>query len=124
MRTLVVVVVSPRSEGEVALIGIGPVSGVGPFAQSSLDEAFGFAVCLRRVRSSTTVFDAHLETSLAKLVGAIAAAVVGEQSADGDAVASKKINGFLEEGDGGVDGWPTFTFFVKVGTTDAESLLF
>jgi len=44
MRPGEVVVVSPGSECEVALIGVGPVSGVGPLAQGGLDEAFGFAV--------------------------------------------------------------------------------
>ena len=102
MRPDVVVVVGPGSKSEVALIGVGPVSGIGPLAQSSLDEAFGFAVGLRRVRASAAVFDVHLQTSLAKPVGAIAAAVIGEQSADDDAVASKKVNRVLEEGDSGV----------------------
>ena len=101
MRTGVVVVVGPGSEGEVALVGVGPVSGIGPFAQSGLDEAFGFAIGLRRVRASAAVFEAHLETSLAKLVGAIAAAVIGEQSADEDAVASEEVHRIPEEGDGG-----------------------
>ena len=78
------------------------MSGIGPLAQSGLDEAFGFAVGLRRVRASAAVFEAHLQTSLAKLVGAIAAAVIGEQGADDDAVASEKVNRILEEGDGGV----------------------
>ena len=102
MRTGVVVIVGPGSEGEVPLVGVGPVSGIGPFAQSGLDEAFGFAVGLRRVRTSAAVFEAHLQTSLAKLVGAIAAAVIGEQSADEDAVASEEVNRIPEEGDGGV----------------------
>jgi len=48
------------------------------------------------------MFEAHLQTSLAKLVGAIAAAVIGEQSADEDAVASEEVNRIPEEGDGGV----------------------
>ena len=102
MRAGVVVVVGPGSEGEVALVGVGPVSGVGPLAQSGLDEAFGFAIGLRRVRACAAVFEAHLQTSLAKLVGAIAAAVIGEQSADDDAVASEEVNRLPEEGDGGV----------------------
>ncbi len=102
MRTLAVVVVGPGSEGEVALIGVRPVSGVGPLAQGSLDEAFGFAVGLRRVRASAAMFETHRKTSLTKLVRAIAAAVIGEQSTDDDAVASKKVNRVLEEGDGGV----------------------
>jgi hypothetical protein len=86
-----VVVVGPGSEGEIALIGVGPVSGVGPLAQGGLDEAFGFAVGLWRVRASAAVLEAHLATSAAKLVGAIAAAVIGEQSTDGDAVASEEV---------------------------------
>ena len=102
MRAGVVVVVGPGSKTEVSLLGVGPVSGVGPFAQGGLDEAFGFAVGLRRVRSSAAVFETHLETSLAKLVGAIATAVIGEQGANGDAMASEKVNGFLEKGDGGM----------------------
>jgi hypothetical protein len=57
MRTGVVVGVGPGSEGEVALVGVGPVSGIGPFAQSGLDEAFSFAVGLRRVRASAAVFE-------------------------------------------------------------------
>ena len=36
------------------------------------------------------------------MVRAIAAAVIGEQGADGDAVASEEVNGILEKGDGGV----------------------
>src|SRR5580700_12210383 len=83
-------------------MGVGPVSGIGPFAQSGLDEAFRFAVGLWRVRASAAVFEAHLETSLTKQVGAIAAAVIGEQSADDDAVASEEVNRIPEEGDGGV----------------------
>ena len=96
-----VVIVGPGSEGKVALVGVGPVSRVSPFAQSSLDEAFGFAVGLGRVRTGAAVFEAHLRTSLAKVVGAVAAAVIGEQGADADAVAGEKVNRVFEEGDGG-----------------------
>ena len=101
MRALVVVVVGPRSEGEVALVGIGPVGGVGPFAQRSLDEAFGFAVGLRRVGARAAVFESHREARLTKLVGAIAAAVIGEQRANDDAVAREEVNGVPKKGDGG-----------------------
>ena len=86
----------------VSFVGIAPVSGVGPFAQSGLDEAFGFAVGLRRVRTSAAVLEAHLLASVAELVRTITAAVVSQQSAHADAVASEKVNGILEEGDGGV----------------------
>jgi len=101
MRALVVVVVGPGGEGEVALNGIGPVRGIGPFAQRGLDEAFGFAVGLWRVGSGAAVFESHVATGLAKLVGAIAAAVIGEQGADGDAVAREEVNGVPKKGDGG-----------------------
>src|ERR1035438_9807763 len=101
MRADEVVVVVPGSESEVALVGVVPVSDVGPLAQSGLDEAFGFAVGLRRVRTSASMFESECVAGLAKVMGAIAAAVVGEQSADGDAMASKKVNGSLEKGDGG-----------------------
>ena len=102
MRADEVVVVGPGSQGEIALIGVRPVSGIGPLAQSGLDEAFGFAVGLRRVRPSAAMFEPHLETSVAELVGAIAAAVIGEQGANGDATASEEVNRILEESDGGV----------------------
>jgi hypothetical protein len=78
------------------------VSGVGPLAQGGLDEAFGFAIGLRRVRASAAVFEAHVKTNAVKLVGAIAAAVIGEQGAHGDAMASEEVNGILEKGNGGV----------------------
>jgi len=77
------------------------VSGIGPLPQSGL-EAFGFAVGLRGVRASAAVFEAHLQTNLAKLMGAIAAAVIGKQSTNDDAVASEEVNCIPEEGDGGV----------------------
>jgi hypothetical protein len=48
------------------------------------------------------VFETHLETSLAKLVGATATAVIGEQGANGDAVASEEVNGIPKKGDGGM----------------------
>jgi hypothetical protein len=102
MRTSTVVVVGPWSEGEVSLLGVGPMSGVSPFAQSGRDEAFGFAVGLWGVGTGAAVFEAYLQTGLAKLVGAIAATIIGEQSADGDAVASEVVNRIPEEGDGGV----------------------
>lgn len=102
MRSFEVVVAGPRSEGEVAWLGVGPVSGVGPLTWSSLDKAFGFAVGLWRVGPSAAVLEAHLKTNVAKLVEAIAAAVIGEQGAHGDAMAGEKINGFLEKGDGGI----------------------
>lgn len=102
MGSFDVVVVGPGGESVVALFGVRPVSAVGPLAHGGLNEAFGLAIGLRRVRACATVLKTHLAANLAKAVGAITAAVIGEQSADGDAMASKKVNGFLEKGDGGV----------------------
>jgi hypothetical protein len=48
-------------------VRVGPVSGIGPLAQSGLDEAFGFIVGLRRVMASPAMFEAHLQASLRKL---------------------------------------------------------
>ena len=78
MRADEVVVVGPGSEREVALLGVGPVSGVGPLAKSGLDEAFGFAIGLGRVRTSAAVFEAERDAGVAKVMRAIATAVVGE----------------------------------------------
>jgi len=43
------------------------------------------------------VFQSHLETNLTKAIGAITAAIVGEQGADADAMASEKVNGLLRK---------------------------
>ena len=58
MRSLVVVVVIPGKKSEISLCGVAPVSGVGPLAQSGLDEAFGFAVGLGGVGASAAVLQA------------------------------------------------------------------
>ena len=90
MGSLAVVVVGPGRQRAVSLVGIAPVSSVGPFAESGLDKAFGLAVGLGRVRTSAAVFEAHVLASAAELVRAITAAVVGEQGAHADAVASEE----------------------------------
>ena len=86
MRPLVVVVVIPGKESEISFCGVAPMSGVGPLAQSGLDKAFGFAVGLGRVGPGAAVLQAQLLTDAAKLVRAIAAAVIGQQSAHADIV--------------------------------------
>ena len=55
MRACEVVVVEPGLAVGVALLGVGPVLGVGPFAQGGLDEAFGFAVGARGVGAGAAV---------------------------------------------------------------------
>src|SRR5713226_5350953 len=77
------------------------MANVGPLAQGGLDEAFCLAVGARRVRAGEAVLDAELEASSAEVAGAIAGAVVGEQSANGDAVLGVEGDSGVQEGDGG-----------------------
>ena len=85
MRTMPVVVMEPRRHLCVPLLGVLVRAGVDPFAESGLDEAFGFPVGARSVRPSEVMAQSELQASLAKSGGAIAVAVVGEQPANGNA---------------------------------------
>ena len=67
-----VVVVEPGGELQVAFFGVGVVADVGPFAQSGLNEAFGFAVGARSVGTSKAMTDAEFCTGGAKAMGAVA----------------------------------------------------
>ena len=100
MRTGVVVVVGPGSEGEVTLVGVGPVSGIGPFAQSGLDEAFGFAVGLRGVRLNPDVLDSELFAGAGEGFGEVAATIVSHDAFDGNAEAPEVGDGGDQERDG------------------------
>ena len=93
MRTVEVVVLEPWGEMLIAFFGVEVMANVGPLAQGGLDEAFGFAIGARSVRTSEAVLDSELEAGGAELAGAIAGAVVGEQAADGNAVLSVKGDG-------------------------------
>ena len=91
MRSFEVVVIGPGLEMGVALRRIGPVFGVGPFSEGGLDEAFCFAVGLWRVGFGAVVADREFTTGMSEQVGAVAAAVVGEQSAHREAVAGEEL---------------------------------
>jgi len=78
MRPGEVVVVQPGLKVLVALLGVGPMTNVGPLAQSGLDKAFGFAVGARGIGAGEVVANAKLQASLTKLAGAIGRAVVGQ----------------------------------------------
>lgn len=93
MRTVEVVVLEPWGEMLIAFFGVEVMANVGPLAQGSLDEAFGLAVSAWSVRTSEAVLDSELQAGGAKVSGAIAGAVVGEQAADGNAVLSVKGDG-------------------------------
>src|ERR1035438_5229515 len=92
-----VVVSGPGLQVLVAFVGVFPVLGIGPLAQQSLDKAFGLAVGSGSIGAGSAVLDAELLAAVAKDVGAVAAAVVGEQGADLDAVALIKGESVVEE---------------------------
>jgi hypothetical protein len=94
-------VLEPGEELPVAFLGVGPVADVGPFAKRRLNEAFGFAVGAGSIRPSKAMRNAECGAGVAELVGAVAASVVGEQGANGDAVLGVKSNGVAQEGEGG-----------------------
>jgi hypothetical protein len=52
-----------------------------PFAQGGLDKPFGFAVGLGRVGFGAAVFDGQILTGMAEEPGAVATALIGQQSA-------------------------------------------
>ena len=85
----------------IAFLRVEVVADVSPFAQGGLDEALGLAVGARSVGTGEAVLDAELEAGGAKLSGAIAGAVVGEQASDGDAVLGVEGDGGVQEGDSG-----------------------
>ena len=93
MGSDVVVVIGPGSEKKVSLLGVGPVSGIGPFAQSGLDEALRLAVGSGRVGFCAVMFDLHGLTGQTKPCGAVAGAVVGQQGAHTDAVGGEELDG-------------------------------
>ena len=66
----------------IAFLRVYVMADVGPFAQGGLNEAFRLAVGARSVGAGEAVLDAKLEAGGAKLSGAIAGAVVGEQAAN------------------------------------------
>src|SRR3546814_6658647 len=78
--------------------GIG--FGISPLAQAGLDEPFGLAVGLRRVRLGADVLEAEVSASLSEIEGSVAGAVVGHDAADGDAEAGVVGHRRLEERDG------------------------
>ena len=61
MWSFSVVVIDPWLEVGVSLLGVGPVFGIGPFAQGGLDKAFGFPIGSRCVGPGALVLDGHLQ---------------------------------------------------------------
>src|SRR6185437_7329571 len=101
MRTVEVVMLQPRGEMLIAFLGVEVVADVGPLAQGGLNKAFGLAVGAGGVRAGEAVLNAALEAGGAELAGAIAASVIGEQAANGDAVLGVEGDGSMQESDSG-----------------------
>src|SRR5271169_1930218 len=96
-----VVVGGPGLQVLVAFVGVFPVFGVGPFAQGGLDKSLCLAIGSGCIGASPSVLDAELLAGVAEVVGAVAAAVIGKQGADLDAVALIEGERVVQEAAGG-----------------------
>jgi hypothetical protein len=79
-------------------------AGVSPFAESGLDETFGFAISARSVRTGEVMAQAQLDDNGAESAGTIAVTIIGEQATNGDTQGLVVSNGGVQEGDGGSGG--------------------
>src|SRR5215471_13900646 len=75
-------------------------SGISPFSQRGLDEAFGFAVGLRGVRLNPDVLDSELFAGAGEGFGEVAATIVSHNAFDGNAEAPEVGDGGDQERDG------------------------
>src|SRR5260370_17927622 len=75
-------------------------SGISPFSQCGLDEAFGFAVGLRGVRLNPDVLDSELFAGAGEGFGEVAATIVSHDAFDGNAEAPEVGDGGHQERDG------------------------
>src|SRR5207244_3621610 len=75
-------------------------SGISPFSQRGLDEAFGFAVGLRGVRLNPDVLDSELFAGAGEGFGEVAATIVSHDAFDGNAEAPEVGDGGDQERDG------------------------
>src|ERR1700761_2109210 len=99
MWSMPVVLVSPWLQVLEPMGGVFVASGVGPFSEGSLDEAFGFAVGLGAVGSGAAVADGQCGAGAAELQTVEAWTVVGEHAADLDIEALEPGGGALQEVD-------------------------
>ncbi len=97
MRAMPVVLMEPAWQFDSALLRVVVSTSVGPFPQRGLDEAFGFAIGARGVGAGKTLANAQLLAEAAKVAGAVARTVIGEQAGDRDAEASIVVDGSLPE---------------------------
>lgn len=85
MEPSVVVVVDPGAEALGAFVGGFLEGRVGPFPQNGPDEAFGLAVGPGPVGPGEAVLEPPAVAHVGEAMGAVAAAVVGEEAAGADA---------------------------------------
>src|ERR1035438_1106261 len=95
-----VVLVDPRSQMAKPFGGVLVETGVGPLANGSLDEAFGFAIGARSVNASAGVSELQIAAGLGKEGGAEARTVVGHDAPDLDAEVGEVGHGLAEEAAG------------------------
>jgi hypothetical protein len=94
MEVIVMKVVRKESRA----LGAGLIgAGISPLTGDGLDEAFGFAIGLRAIRSSEAVRDTELPAGGGKDPGAIGGAAIGQEALDANAVSGIKGDR-LEEG--------------------------
>src|SRR6516225_320346 len=75
-------------------------SGISPFSQRGLDEAFGFAVGLRGVRLNPDVLDSAMVASASECFGAVSATIVIRDAFNSNAEATQVGDGGDQERDG------------------------
>jgi cephalosporin-C deacetylase-like acetyl esterase len=92
----------PGQEVLVAFLGVSPVTRVGPFAQSGLDEGFGFAAGLGRVGPGAAVPKAHLLAGAAKLGASDNCCRCRSAERHTDAVAVEEVGCIAQKSEGGV----------------------
>ena len=68
-----------------SVVGVLVDVSIGPFAESSLDEPFGFSIGAWGVRPGSFGFDAQVLAGIPEAMGLIAAAIVGKDATDADA---------------------------------------
>jgi hypothetical protein len=101
MWAVEVVVTKPERQVSVAVIRSGIVTTMNPLTKSGLDKTFGLAVGAWCIRPSEDEPDVASAAELTKAKGTVAGTVVGEDTAEADAVASVETEGGVEEADSG-----------------------
>jgi len=102
-----------------SVLGVVVDGAVGPCAQCRLDEALGFAVGLRPVRSGEAVFEAESAAGVVEGLGAECRAVVGEHASDAYAQRAEVGHGVAQE----LYGTGLALIGVQVGEADARMVV-